>query len=291
MIGASSVSFSYGDRLIINDLSLQVPAGSTYAIVGRTGCGKSTLLHLLAGILEPDSGSVAADVPGRSNDAAAGSRRRATAPRPMGRSGTSEAGDLRTALVLQDGGLFPWKRIVDNVALGLLAQRRSGTTRASRRTEAAAAKAAALAQLDRLGLSHRAHAFPADVSGGERQRAALARALVTDPSLLLADEFASSLDVVTREEIQDLLLRSALEAGRTLVVVTHSVDEAVALGATIGVMRDGQIATEIRNPTLRANPDRYSPEFTQVAAQVRKALAETGRPESSGSELPPEDAR
>jgi NitT/TauT family transport system ATP-binding protein len=250
VIEVSGLEFDYGAAgtaaSLIYGLDLRVARCTSYAIVGRTGCGKSTLLQLLSGLLRPRAGAVRID-------------------------GGQDAHREKTALVLQDGGLFAWKRLVDNVALGLLAR---GVPRRAALDRARDALAS-------LGLAHRADAFPAQASGGERQRAALARSLVLEPDLLLADEMASSLDAVTRERVQDQLLEIAADRSLTMVVVTHNIDEAVALGSRIGVLLDGRIAAEFTNSAFSTVPDRYSPTFARMAREVREALDASHR---SGAE-------
>ena len=243
MIQVDSLQVAYDGSPVLTGISFVVPGGTSYAIVGASGCGKSTLLHLLAGVLQPDDGAI----------------------RVAGRSlaGTRD----RTALILQDGGLLPWKTAEDNAALGLVA-------RGAHTTEARRLARQALAE---LAVSHRAHAYPADMSGGEVQRTALARALVLDPDLILADEASASLDAITRERIQDLLL--ALFAARhlTMVVVTHSIEEAVSLGQRIAVMAGGRVHAEIDNPAFSVTPNRFSPAFAAVCADVRLGLLEAER--------------
>jgi NitT/TauT family transport system ATP-binding protein len=243
MIQVDSLEFAYNGIQILQGLSFEVPEATSYAIVGASGCGKSTLLHLLAGVLRPDSGSIR------------------VAGKPL--AGTRDA----TALVLQDGGLLPWKRAVDNAALSLLA----------RGVPAAVARDRAYATLGSLDVVHRATAYPAAMSGGEIQRTALARALLLEPDLLLADEASASLDAIVRERIQDLLLRLFSERSLTMVVVTHSIEEAVSLGQRIAVMADGRIHSEIANPAFAIQPDRFSEAFTAVCAQVRRGLLEAER--------------
>ena len=241
MIDVSDLSFSYGTAPLLADLSFQVPEDTSYAIVGTTGCGKSTLLHLLAGLKLPEAGTI--------------------------RIAGEEVLTTReqTGLILQNGGLLPWKPVLANVTLGLLAR---GVPRVE-------AVPTATATLEALGIAHRADAYPSSISGGETQRAALARALVLEPDLLLLDEAFAALDAVTRERIQDLLLGIFASQRLTMVVVTHSIEEAVALGMRIAVLGRGRVVIEIENRAFSERPDRFSQEFTRVCREVRNALTLT----------------
>ncbi|MFW5689729.1 MAG: ABC transporter ATP-binding protein [Spirochaetota bacterium] len=238
MVRVESLAFSYGTHPLLHDLSFSVAERSSYAILGTTGCGKSTLLHLLAGLHRPDHGSITI----------AGEECRTIRD--------------QTALILQDGGLMPWKTIAENVSLGL-------EVRGIARSEA---RARARTTLETLGIDHRARAYPSGVSGGERQRAALARALVLEPDLLLLDEASAALDAITRERIQDLLLAIFRERHLTMVLVTHSIEEAVALGERIAVLCDGRIASEQENTAFSPHPDRFSAQFAERCRLVRNAL-------------------
>ncbi len=202
--------------------SLEIAAGSFTVIIGPNGCGKSTLLRLIAGLLLPTAGTVSVD--GR-------------APRP---------GDGRVGLAFQQPRLIPWRTTLDNVALPLELAGVPLTERRARATEA----------LDRVGLLGAATLRPRELSGGMAQRAALARALIADPPVLLLDEPFSALDALTRETFDNELQRLWLERPRTVVFVTHSVSEAVALADRVVVMtpRPGRVArvVEIDLPRPRS---------------------------------------
>ena len=222
--------------------SLEVAAGSFCVIIGPNGCGKSTLLRLIAGLLQPTAGSVSVD--GR-------------APRP---------GDGRVGLAFQQPRLIPWRSTLDNVALPL---ELSGVPPAERRARASAA-------LDRVGLGGAAALRPRELSGGMAQRAALARALIGDPPVLLLDEPFSALDALTRETFDDELQRLWLERRRTVILVTHSVSEAVALADRVVVMtpRPGRVAGIVEVDLPRPRPAELlgDPRAAELAAQVRAAL-------------------
>jgi NitT/TauT family transport system ATP-binding protein len=236
------LTFSYGSIPILESLSFNVPEMSSYAILGSTGCGKSTLLHILAGLRPPGSGEVSVGgVP-------------INGPRK------------KTAIILQDGGLMPWKTVRNNVILGLRARGMATPDAVSAVDEI----------LETLGIAHRSKAYPAAISGGERQRVALARALALEPDLLLLDEAAGALDAITRERIQELLLKVQQERRLTMVVVTHNIEEAAALGQRIGILREGKIIAEIDNDAFSPLPNRYTPEFANTERLIREALISGG---------------
>lgn len=228
----------------LDSLSLEVAAGEPVAVIGPSGCGKSTLLLLAAGLLRPTGGRVSVD-----GDPVSGPRR-------------------ATALILQDFGLLPWKTVVDNATLGLQVRGASRTARAH----------AAVAALERVGLADFADAYPAELSGGMRQRLALARAVALDADLLLMDEPLSALDALKREDLQDVLLDLWRRRGHTQVLVTHSIEEAVFLGRRIVVMtpRPGRVAEIVTNPGMGTDGYRSSEAFYRVATRLREALASEG---------------
>ena len=236
-IAFNNVSLSYGDLATLRDLSFTISSGESVALIGPSGCGKSTTLHLVAGLLQPTAGNVL--VNGEPVDAP----RRAT------------------AFIQQDLGLFPWKTALQNAALGL-------TIRGVPKAEAHARAKDALAQVDLAGFER---AYPKELSGGMRQRLALARALAMDANLLLMDEPLSAIDALLRESLQDTLLGLWRERGHTQMFVTHSIDEAVYLGQRIFVFsaRPATLVTTIENSAMGT---RTTSEFLQTCQQVRSAL-------------------
>ena len=183
------LSKRYGARAVLQQVELRLEPGQFVAIVGRSGCGKSTLLRLVAGLEPACAGSIAVN----------------------GHTLSGLSADTR--IMFQDARLLPWKRVLDNVALGLPPTQR----------------AAATDVLARVGLADRAGDWPARLSGGQRQRVALARALVHNPRLLLLDEPLGALDALTRIEMHRLIEGLWLASGFTALLVTHDVQEAVAL--------------------------------------------------------------
>jgi NitT/TauT family transport system ATP-binding protein len=224
-------------------LDLAARADSFTAVIGPNGCGKSTLLRLLAGLKVPDAGRVLVG---------------GVAP---------VAGDGRVGLDFQQPRLVPWRSVIENVALPM---ELAGVAPEARRGRAEAA-------LAQVGLASAAGLRPRELSGGMAQRAALARAMVGDPPVLLLDEPFSALDALTREEFDAELQRIWLERPRTVVFVTHSVAEAVALADRVVVMtpRPGRVArvVEVGLPRPRSVVVTADPRAAQVAAEVRDALA------------------
>lgn len=234
---------SYAGRNVLKSVDLHIAPGEFVAVVGRSGCGKSTLLRLIAGLEIPDSGRIAFGL----HDAQRDDASRAASPRKP-----------ETRIMFQDSRLLPWKRVLDNVALGL--------PRASQQTFEKAAQA-----LQNVGLKARATEWPAVLSGGQRQRVALARALVHDPELLLLDEPLGALDALTRIEMQQLIETLWQERGFTAVLVTHDVQEAIALADRVVLIEDGQITLDeqITLPRPRA---RGHAAFAQLEEHVLKRV-------------------
>ena len=208
----------YGQRSVLHDTHLTVEPGEFVAIVGRSGCGKSTLLRLVAGLETPSSGALRLD-----SEPASGLHP-----------------DIR--IMFQDARLLPWKPVLDNVALGLPAERRADAAQVLRQ----------------VGLGEREREWPARLSGGQRQRVSLARALVHEPRLLLLDEPLGALDALTRIEMHALIEELWLRKGFTALLVTHDVQEAVALADRVILIEDGAIALDERidlaRPRARGNP-------------------------------------
>lgn len=209
MIDIQSVTFAYPHTApLFENFSLRIARGETWAILGPSGCGKTTLLYLLAGLRPPVSGKIC--IEGEA----------LTRPRP------------RTGLILQDYGLLPWSTVRQNVELGLQVRKFYGEDGRHTPVDFQPAKDIAY-WLKRLGIQEVADKFPSQISGGQRQRTAIARTLALEPDLLLMDEPFSSLDAITRADLQNLTLSLCAEQNLTLIIVTHAIEEAVGLGRKI----------------------------------------------------------
>jgi NitT/TauT family transport system ATP-binding protein len=255
MLELHSLSFGYpGHTPVFDGFDWRVDRGESWAVLGPSGCGKSTLLYLLAGLKLPSSGTIRVD--------GAALRK----PRP------------RTGLVLQDYGLLPWATLRDNVTLGLRVRRFYGPDgiHAPAEVHAGAVNAAADAWLEKLGLAGVGGSFPGQVSGGQRQRAALARTLALEPDLLLMDEPFASLDAPTRESLQKVVMQLQAETGLTLVIVTHSVEEAALLGRKILMLGlpPNRAARVIPNPGAGSAAHLNTPAYLETCARLRHELGE-----------------
>ncbi len=232
-----------GQLLVLDDVTLRCPAGSFTALIGPSGCGKSTLLRLAAGLDHPTSGAVQAG------------------GEPVHRPHHSRT------LMFQDATLFPWRSVWKNVATGLEArgQLRGQTDKVD-------------AALARVQLQEFADAYPHQLSGGMAQRAALARALVNEPAMLLLDEPLGKLDSLTRMTLQDELATLWIRLGFTALLVTHDIEEALLLASRVIVFSDrparikAEIAVEKPYPRRRDDPD-----LIALRGTVLKALGLGGR--------------
>lgn len=233
----------------LRGLSLDVAPGEFVVLLGPSGCGKSTLLYMIAGLESATGGQLLFQ--GRPVDAPSAQR----------------------GLIFQEAALFPWLTIQDNVAFGLTI---AGRSKAERRAVAAR-------MLKEVGLGDMLHKKPEELSGGMRQRAAVARALAMKPSLLMMDEPFAALDVQTRAKMQDFLLQIWRDSGASVLLVTHSIDEAIALADRVVVFtaRPGRVKTIVpidlprprhpRDPRLHDLRDRFA---DLLADEVDRAFAE-----------------
>lgn len=215
-IQCASVYKWYPGGIVLEDVSLTVEPGQFVCIVGPSGCGKTTLLRMMAGLTDVDHGSIAI-------------------------GGTQVAGpDPRVAVVFQHFGLFPWKNVYRNVALPLQIAR---TERAEEERRVAEAIAT-------VGLTGHERKYPAQLSGGMKQRAGLARALASAPDVLLMDEPFAAVDAQVREVLQEDLLALRDRLRQTIVFITHSIDEAITLADRVIVMgsRPGRIVRDLQIP-------------------------------------------
>ncbi len=227
----------------LQDISLDVKQGEFMVIVGPSGCGKSTLLDLLAGLSAPSAGRILLD------------------GKPL--AGPS----LDRGIVFQQYALFPWKTALGNVEFGLEAK---GVGRAERRQ-------IAKAFIELVGLSGFEHRYPHELSGGMKQRVAIARSLAYDPEILLMDEPFAALDAQTRETLQSELLRIWEATKKTVIFITHGIEEAVYLGQRVAVMssRPGRIKQVIDIPfEARTSEEdlRSDPEFVKLRHTIWELL-------------------
>jgi NitT/TauT family transport system ATP-binding protein len=241
MISVESISQTFDplDGPVLQDITFQVENHQTLSIIGPSGCGKTTLLYILAGLIRPGSGR--ALLPGRRKDHAGG-----------------------IAFVLQDYGLFPWKTVHQNIELGMKLRKVPRQIR----------QQTVERLLQEMGLAGLGSRFPSRLSGGQQQRVAIARALATNPDILLMDEPFSSLDAMTREHLQNLMMDIWNRSRLSFLIVTHSVEEAVFLGQRILVMRGrpGRIRAVVDNPDFGTPAFRMTPAFFECQKQVRTAL-------------------
>jgi len=237
----------------LDRISLEIPAGGIVVALGASGCGKSTLLNAIAGFLPISEGSITLE----------------------GKPVTGPGADR--GVVFQRDTLLPWRSVVDNVALGLDF---AGLAR-----PAARKKARELLQL--VGLQDFAHSAPYEISGGMRQRVGIARALATDPAILLMDEPFGALDSLTREQMQELLISIWDKTKKTIFLITHSIDEALALGTHVVVMspRPGRIVARYDIGFVRRFAETgvwgavtSDPEFIRLREEIRALIHQSDLP-------------
>jgi NitT/TauT family transport system ATP-binding protein len=236
LLSLSQVSKRFpNDTQALRDLSFQVADGEFVSLLGPSGCGKSTALRLAAGLLEPDSGSIA-----------------------------WPAGKPEIGFVFQEPTLMPWANALANARLPL----------DLKRVARADADAQAVAALARVGLKGFEHAYPRELSGGMKMRVSIARALASRPKLLLLDEPFAALDEITRNALGDDLLRLWREDGLTVLFVTHSVGESSYLSQRVLVMtpRPGRVAADIALPAARDT--RLSPATIEAQRRISQALGQ-----------------
>ena len=230
-----------GSVTAVDRVSISIPAGQFCAVVGPSGCGKSTLLRSVAGLVAPTSGTVAVN--------------RETADRPL------------QAMVFQGRSVFPWMTVLANASYGL---KMLGVSREERDEIASTL-------LRQVGLGEFLQAYPSQLSEGMRQRVAIARAFAVDPELLLMDEPFGALDEQTRLILQDELLRIWEQTGKTVIFVTHSIDEAMILADRVLVMsaRPGTIKADITIPFSRprtVEAVRSDPAFAALFLEIWSLL-------------------
>jgi NitT/TauT family transport system ATP-binding protein len=241
-----SVDFPTGDgpMRVLDDVSFDIRQGEFVSIIGPSGCGKTTLLNIVGGFVQPTGGQVLLD------------GRPVTAPGPD------------RGVIFQEYGVFPWLTVRQNIAFGLnLAASKAG-----------ADERGGIVQryMQLMGLADFANHFPKHLSGGMRQRLALARAYAVRPEFLLMDEPFGALDAQTRSAMQDLLLQVLQREGKTVMLITHSVEEAIYLSSRIVVVtaRPARIRTVIEVPFgyPRAEAVHEDPRFAELRAHIRELV-------------------
>ena len=242
-----AVALELGGRTIVADIGFTVARGEFVSVIGASGCGKTTLLRLLAGLIAPSHGKVRLD----------------------GRPVTTPS--RQVALVFQDYGraLLPWRTATGNVSLALEAM---GVPPAERPQRIAAL-------LAKTGLAGHADKYPSQLSGGMQQRLQIARSLAQDPAVLLMDEPFGALDAMTRQALQDEVLRIVAERGATVLFVTHDLDEALYLGDRVVVLdaNPGRIARMVDIPLARPRNQlstRENPDFLRLRRELFTAMQE-----------------
>jgi NitT/TauT family transport system ATP-binding protein len=247
-IEIAGVAKQYGSaRAVLESIDLVVAKQEFISIIGPSGCGKSTILKLIAGLAIPTSGTIRVD-------------------------GMTPLNARETiSFVFQDATLLPWRTVKQNIGLGLELEHAHN---ARREKEIAAL-------LDLVGLKHVAKSYPRELSGGMKMRVSIARALATNPRLMLLDEPFAALDEMSRDRLNEEILRLRAEQNWTAVFVTHSVSEAVFLSDRIVVLapNPGRIYAQfpVELPTPRTSVIRNSPEFDAIVARVSHTLRETLR--------------
>ena len=243
-IDVRGLNLYYGAFHALKDVGLTIPAHRITAFIGPSGCGKTTLMRVVADLEHPTAGHISVN----------------------GVSPEQARRERAYGYVFQAAALYPWRNVLRNVMLPLEIM---GLPLAEQRARAAK-------QLELVGLTGFDRKYPWQLSGGMQQRVSIARALACEPKLLLMDEPFGALDEITRDHLNEQLLRLWERTGKTVIFVTHSISEAVFLSSRIVVMspRPGRILEVIENrlPAGRNLDERESAEFAAVAQQVRNAL-------------------
>lgn len=242
-VSVQNISKNYEDVEALKNMSLNFPKGELTSLLGPSGCGKTTLLKIIAGLLEPSSGSVSVN----------------------GRQVTGPGADR--AFVFQDFALMPWASVLQNVSFGLEMKGMNKNERES------------IAQnyIEEVGLQGFENSFPHELSGGMRQRVGLARALAVDADVLLMDEPFSAVDEQTRRKFQEDLLQLVANKNKTFIFVTHSIEEAVYVSDQIAILlpRPSRVSEIIRPSNFRAkgvDAIRRDPEYLDIVDNIWNSL-------------------
>ncbi len=238
MISIQGIAKHYGDFKALERVDLEIEKGEFVVLLGASGCGKSTLLNLVTGFDKPTAGRIV--VNGREVNKV----------------------DPHCGMVFQQYALFPWLTVLDNVAFGL---KMKGIAKAERLQ-------VARRFIDMVGLQGFEDKYPNALSGGMRQRVSIARVLANDPDVILLDEPFAALDAMTRQVLQDELLQIYEKSKKTIIFITHSIDEALLLSTRMLIMsaRPGRVVTDIRNdlPMPRNAQVQLSPRYNELKGQI-----------------------
>jgi len=251
MIHLQSLTFAYPHSIpLFSNFNWHIKRGETWSVLGSSGCGKTTLLFLLCGLKNPSQGKVLID------------NQPLIRPRPL------------TGLILQDYGLLPWATVRENAELGLKVRNFYGAD-GVHSPQDYLPEQDVTPWLERLGIEKIADKYPSQISGGQRQRTAIARTLAIRPDLLLMDEPFSSLDAVIRADLQSLTLELCVEGDITLVIVTHNIEEAAAMGKRILLLGAPPHAEArvFENPTAGKDGYREGQEYLNLCQILRRALS------------------
>ncbi len=254
MINIQNLGFSYPDKtLVFKDFNWKVDDGDSWSVLGLSGSGKTTLLFLLSGLIKANEGKRL--IGGRN----------ITRPRPD------------TGFIMQDHGLLPWSTVEKNIRLGFKIRKFYGPdgkhsptgTNFDKKQETEAVEY----WLERLSINDLRDKYPSQISGGQKQRTAIARTMVLQPDLLLMDEPFTSLDLKTRDSLQNLILDMDIEFPRTRITVTHNLEEAVYLGKHIIVLqRAGENALIFKNPGAGSGKYKNSSDYNTMCTRLRKVM-------------------
>jgi len=233
------LQFSFGEQLILKDISLTLQRETSYAILGQSGIGKSTLLNIIAGFLKPQQGRI------------------------MIEGQELIAARKQSAYLFQELGLLPWQTVYEALVMPLKLNKESKKLRISQIVEDL---------LFEMNISYLKEKYPNELSGGEKQRVALARTLIGKPDLILMDEPTSSLDAMTKEVLWDIILKYQKKLNATLVFITHDIEEAVLLGKEIIIFnQDGSLSVQ-DNPYFGIPNPKEQLGFYEICIELRKRM-------------------
>ncbi len=242
MIKIENVCKTFGELEVLHDISLDVEKGEFVVLLGASGCGKSTLINLIAGFSPPTSGRIMVN----------------------GHEVTDV--DPSSGMVFQQYALFPWMTVIENVAFGLKLR---GIAKRDR-------EAHAMKYIEMVGLLGFANSFPKALSGGMRQRVSIARVLANDPDVILLDEPFAALDAMTRQVLQEQLVAIYEKSKKTIVFITHSIDEAILLSTRLIILgaKPGRVVQDLTNdlPHPRNADVQLNQKYTDLKAKIWKTV-------------------